>query len=590
MKRLLPSSISLLSALVVVTVAPWVHAEEAIDLDAVEDPAPPPKGAPGVMVQPFEGPRAKTIRDRFVRALTKSGVPLVPSSAAKTKLGSTPEPYVQVARENGVEAFVSGTVSMTKKSWTLTIEARSGATGAVAGTEQITSGWLPGLLKAIDKQAKAKLDALLESVEKGGSSGAGSATVELTAPGETSAAAAFAADPSLADGGADGDKSADSSSQLDATRPQPLTIELGVGAGLRQFAYSDPFLDTKRQELLPHSSPLPLLRLAGVWYPGAHFGDGLLSHFGINASFVRSFIGSTSVSADDIPNGAPQEYPTVFQDLDVGLRARVPMGTWEMGLNFGVGSMQMGLAGDNVVVRLPYSNQDEPYPGVVPDIDSTYYRFGGDVVFPWLEWNWKVGAAMRLPNFSEAPGALGNQRWFPAVTGTTAALSLGVTVPLVELFDLQVLADYRQTGLNMNSSTSSIVADPTNPGENQLTSSIAGGATDRYILLTAGISWGFGGKAAHVEQNASDSESEPEPTEEDSSEAPEPAETPAEPPAPAEKTSAPAPAAGSDTSNPAFFGEASGAASTPKNATPPPASGKTPASSDADTSNPDFFK
>lgn len=550
------------------------HAEEAIDLDAVEDP--PPKGGPGVMVRPFEGPRAKTIRDRFVRALTKASVNLVPADSAKRKLGGAPAPYVEVAKANGVEAFVLGKVSMTKKSWTLTLEVRSGASGAVAGSEQITSGWLPGLLKAIDKEAEAKVQVLLEAAKSGG---AASPSAESSGEAEVDTSASVASNASMdpvADTGSD-----DGETSPDATRPPPLVLHVGAGGMMRSFEYSDPILDTKLQELLPHSAKMLQFRVGGMWYPGAHFGNGVLSHFGLNGHLVRSLLGSTSISQEQLPAGAPSDYPTIFQELDVGLRARVPMGSWEMGLNFGVGSQQMGLAGDNVVVRLPYATADEPYPGVVPDIDSTYYRFGGDVVFPWLDCMWTLGAGMRLPNFSEKAGALRHQRWFPNANASAATASLGVNIPILDLFGpvgLMVLADYRRTGIDMNSSTSSIIVNSeTDPSQNQLSSSIAGGAIDQYVLLTLGVTWGPGAGDA----SASNSGEDPEPEEESEAEEPEELDEETAPP-PATEPKAPS-SKQKDTSNPAFFGEAGGSANTP-------APAKAPAGGQPDTSNPDFFK
>lgn len=586
MKRLISQG-ALLSLVVALPLcAVPAHAEEAIDLDAVEDP--PPKGGPGVMVRPFEGPRAKTIRDRFVRALTKASVSLVPADSAKKKLGTDPAPYVEVAKANGVEAFIQGKIAMNKKSWTLTLEVRSGATGAIAGQEEISSGWLPGLLKAIDKDAKAKVDALLEAAKSGGSVSTGGGAAEGEAKVDSAALVASNAgmDP-VSDSGADSDSGPPSA---DATRPPPFSIYAGASGLMRSFSYSDPVLDTKRQELLPHDATMVGVNIGGIWYPAAHFGDGVLSHFGINGHFIRSLGGSTDIDKAQVPDGAPSAYPTIFQELDIGLRARVPMGSWEMGLNFGLGSQQMGLAGDNVMVRLPYATADEPYPGVVPDIDSVYYRFGGDIVFPWLDCMWTIGAGMRLPNYSEKPGALRHERWFPNANASAATAALGVNIPIAHAYGpigLMVLAEFRRTGIDMNSSTSSIVVNSeTDPSQNQLTSSIAGGAADQYLLLTLGVTWGLGSSPGTGSSSTAD---EPEAEEPESEEAPdteaeqEP-EAPPEPPKEAPKPASPPPSQ-KDTSNPAFFGEGSGEA-----ATPAPAPAKPAAGGQTDTSNPDFFK
>ncbi len=559
-------------------VAP-AHAEQAIDLDAVEDPAAPPaKGGPGVMVRPFDGPRSKTIHDRLVRALTSDGTNLVPASSARTRLGKDPGAYVKVASGNGIRAFIHGKIQMSKKSWTLTLEVRSGATGEITGSDEIKSGWLPGLLKAIDKEAPGKVAALVETTPSGGSSPA-AAVVDLES-GATSEASASADTSDLGLGAqSNGSNPIDSQAIVDNTRPPALFLHLGVAGIYRSFTYSDPFLDTKRQGLFPHAIPLVAVRLDGMWYPGMHFGDGVLSHFGLNVHFIRSLVGNTAVDEDKVPNGAPTEYPTVFQELDLGLRARIPMGNWEMGLNFGVGSQQMGLVGDNAVVRLPYSDVNEPYPGVIPDIDSRYYRFGADVGFPWLGGDWSIGAGMRLPDFAADPGAIAHPRWFPSVVGTAATVSLGVNIPMSGSFGLQLLADYRQTGMDMNSSTDSIVVvSESDPNQNQLTNSIAGGAIDRYILLSAGITWGAGGAQTSPSSTSEEPTVDGDESADESQEAEEEASDPAAPSAPTKREP--------DTSNPAFFGEAAGGGST-KN---PPSPAKRSPAGQKDTSNPDFFK
>lgn len=526
---------------------------DTVDLDA--DAESPAKASAGVMVRPFDGPRSKTIHDRFVQALSGGSVTLVPAKNTNARLDDDASAYVQVAKEQDVHAFISGNIQMTKKSWTLTLSVRSGATGEVVGSEKITSGWLPGLLKAIDKEAEAKVATLLQSVPP---STPASATVDLESGATAGDSASFDANAA---------NSKDDSGILDLTAPPPLFLHVGLAGIYRSFTYSDPFLDTKRQELFPHTAPLGAVRLDGAWYPGMHFTDGLASYFGINVHYIRSVLGSTSVDQEQVPNGAPLEYPTIFEELDVGLRARVPMGTWEIGLNWGVGSQQMGISGDNATVRLPYSNADEPYPGVIPDIDSTYYRFGADVGFPWLGGDWNVGAGMRLPNFSSEPGALAHQRWYPDVIGTAATLSVGVNFPVHSVFGLQLLADYRQTGLDMNSSTRSIVVvSESDPNQNQLTSSIAGGAVDRYIVFSAGITWGM---TSSESANSARAAEDDEPEDAEDEEADTSSESNDEP----------------DTSNPSFFGETSvgGSARTPSKTS-------APKRQDEDTSNPDFFK
>ncbi len=294
---------------------------------------------------------------------------------------------------------------------------------------------------------------------------------------------------------------------------------------LHHFSYTDAYLDTLRQQLYPHGITLLGINLGGIWYPGAHVTDGVLANIGLNVHFTRSMGGTTNVGERKVPSqaGAPPSYVTVFQELDLGLRGRIPMGSWEMGLNLGWGKQKLGLQGDNAVVRLPYSDSDEEYPGVIPDIDIEYYRFGADIGFKVFDWSWVVGAGFRTPFYSHEPGQIGNQRWFPKVIGTTATANIGVNIPLFDHFGLAVNAHFRQTGMDMNTTPNSIVSvNNDDPSQNLLKNSVAGGATDRHILLMAALTWSFGDSSSTASDNSNDepaSESEEEnetPSDEDS--------------------------------------------------------------------------
>lgn len=554
-------------------------AEEAIDLDAVETPKASATSTT-LMVPAFTGARSKTIHTRLVKALQKSGFHLVPESAAGgTKLGNDPANYIFVARSNGVQAFVGGKIKLTANRWILTLEVRSGANGTVAGTETITSGWLPGLLKAIDKEAKPKVDGLLATAGAA-SSDVGATKVELVPPDEGSETETRAnADPSLAVTKESTAESGPPANQV----PTPLMLSAGGGLILRNLSYTDAYLDTLRQELYPHGIALLGMNVSAMWYPGAHFTDGVLANIGLNAHFIRSFGGTTNVGADKVPTqvGAPPSYPTVFQELDLGLRGRIPMDSWEIGLNLGWGKQRLGLEGDNQVVRLPYSDRDEEYPGVIPDIDVEYYRFGADVGFELFDWSWVIGAGFRTPFFASKPGQIAHERWFPKVIGTTATANMGVNIPLYKGLGLAVNADFRQTGLDMNTTPNAIVSVNDDPNQNLLKNSVAGGATDRHILVSAALTLSFGsastGGADKPTNNDDSANEEPEDSEAEDSET----DTSANEAEEDVETTASASAGAKDTSDPSFFGQGAAGAK----AKPAPKAG-----AQKDTSNPDFFK
>jgi hypothetical protein len=582
------------------TLSPTAFADDAIDLDAVEAPTSSDVKSATLMVPPFEGARAKKIRARFVTALESGGMQLVPQSAAgRTKLGADPSKYVSVARSTGVKAFVNGKVKLTQKSWTLTLEVRSGANGNVVGSDTISSGWLPGLLKAIDKDAKRKVEKLLSNAPEGDATAA--EKVELEAPADEKAPTTdpATADPSLTATEAPREDDRPLANQV----PIPLVLSVGGGLISRDLSYSDAYLDTLRQPLYPHNIALLGIDLAAAWYPGAHISDGVLANIGLNARFIRSLQGTTNVGADKVPTqaGAPPSYSTVFQELDLGVRGRIPMGTWEMGLNVGWGKQQLGLEGDNALVRLPYTESDENYPGVVPDIDIEYYRFGADIGFGLFDWSWVIGAGFRTPFYAREPGQIANERWFPNIIGTTATAKLGVNIPLFSGLGLAINADFRQTGMDMNTTPQAIVpVNNDDPAQNNLRNSIAGGAKDRHILLMAGFTWSFGSSTSAATEEDSPGDDGDSGSGDESNEETEEIEAEA---APEERASGE-----SDTSDPGFFGKpnakkpsSSSAGQSSKDTSNPSFFGETTASgktapkaksqqSSQDTSNPDFFK
>src|SRR5690606_7372760 len=208
---------ALVSALLCLTTP--ALAQEAIDLDALDEGgSATPSSASGVMVRPFSGPRSQTIHGRVQKALKKDGLTIVPVGfEAGVKLEDEAAPYIQVAKESGIRAYVHGTVKMTKRSWTLTMRVRNGATGEFVGEQKVTSGWLPGLLKAIDKSAMSKLQPLLDQTSApgsggGSSGGVGGADGQLIPPGEAGAASvslvASDEDSDFADDGVDDDSRA----------------------------------------------------------------------------------------------------------------------------------------------------------------------------------------------------------------------------------------------------------------------------------------------------------------------------------------------------------------------------------------------
>lgn len=409
----------------------------------------------GIMVRPFTGPRAQEVMEAAIRSFEKAGVILVPAGfEGGIELKNDPGPYIEVARENEIRAYVHGEVKMRDSGWVVQLGVRNAGNGGVVGTEELAAKNLPELLKAIQARLPATLQGLIEQTQVPGAD---------AKPVQVSAAATTSAPPT---------SSASRSTRTDAAqrKPIPLHIDIGGFGLVRELSYSKPVGDKYEHGLQPHTFPGAGVRVAAQWYPIAHFQDGVLANLGLTGSYYHSIAGNTNVG--------PQTLPTEFTEFNVGLRARVPLGAADLGLNVGFGQQRLVVSGDNELVN-DGGMEPRPDPGVLPDVQYAYFRTGPDVRFPFIGLDWTLGAYLRTISLGDDPGYLAHDDWFPRATALGAEVQLAARFEFSDMFALQLMGEARRIGVDMHSSFDDdvVVTD----ASADLLRGVAGGAIDQYL-------------------------------------------------------------------------------------------------------------
>ncbi len=459
----------------------WAEVEEVILTEEDESPPKPAGGSgaatvseadAGVMVRPFEGAKSQKLHETVVSTLESAGVILIPAGFEDgAALGEDPKPYVHVARKVGIKAYIHGSTTMSKKGWTLQLRVRNGKDGQIVAEPKLRAGWLPGLLKKIDKDLMRVLEEPLSktSLPEGG-------------PPADDEAVTLEAEGSLSDDDPNRDTAPRSRPKGSLPPASPLDANLAVGAIWRSLRYNKAVGDVYEHGLQPHRIGAPAVQVGVHWYPGAHVLDGMLAHIGLGFSYYRSIGGSTVVNA---PGGA-SDLETTFSELNIGFRGRIPLHSGvELGLNGGWGTQSMVMEGDNETTP----TQPDGDPGVVPDVEYTYYRFGPDVRFE-LGIPLSAGVFVRTISLSTDDGYFAEERWFPNAAGIGLDAVLTGEIELTDSLALTIGGEARYYGIDANSGAYEDNAQPNGnpyatPGVSENTDgllhAVAGGASDIYL-------------------------------------------------------------------------------------------------------------
>lgn len=407
-----------------------------------------------VLIRPLEGPEAQDLQLTVEAAVAEnfSAVSASKDEEAQLKKGSAE--LVRMSREKKYRAYVSGVIKSGARGRLLVLVVHSGKDGEPVGEAKFPGPSNKAIEAKVDKQAGPVLAKLLRktAVAEGGDAEEddGKETVELKVTLEE--------EPEAPSDEAD----------APAVAKSPLDVNLAVGFLNLSLTYNEPVTDRFGFQLLERPTTPLTVRAGGHLYPGAWFTDGVAADVGLALRYYRGIGGSIEVL------GTP--YDLDLSELQVGLRLRIPIGETELGLGVGWGQTAAVMAGDN----LPFSNNpalDDP--GLFPDTVYTFLRAGVDLRQPLTdELSLTAGFGVRLPDVGDEAGELGERSWFPRASASGMDAELGAMYELIPNLSITAGADLRVYGLKMHSQAGDVGI-----------SSVAGGASDRYLGAFAGIDY-----------------------------------------------------------------------------------------------------
>jgi hypothetical protein len=260
---------------------------------------------------------------------------------------------------------------------------------------------------------------------------------------------------SSAKGGDDDDEGETSVVRRKAKRPvmeeaggtAPVALELSAGPRVvhRSFDFNDSL--TKPYAYALGAAPAPFLDLG--LYPAAFATRGAAASFGLIARYEKIVATKTT----DV-NGAT--FDTLGQQIELGVRGRLPLGDHELGLTasggqhtFHVTAKDMGPSGGTSV----------------PNVDYTFAGLDADVRLRPTSQS-EIGAHVGT-RFVMKTGDLAKE-WFNTTKTTSIEAGVSVAYKLTPMFSVVGGADFLRYAFDFN---------PVNP-QSQF---VAGGAVDQYI-------------------------------------------------------------------------------------------------------------
>lgn len=236
----------------------------------------------------------------------------------------------------------------------------------------------------------------------------------------------------------------------------PLELAVGVELFARNFSYNDDLFGRLRPYTL---SGAPAIALQGVWYPGAHFTQGIAANLGL-AFDVELGLGLESSDA----SGAT--FPTSALEAGGALRWRIPFGAAsELAVSAGGGVQQFSV--------------DPADTGASPELPSVGYGFvraGVDARIA-LPANLAVVAGLGYRQVLSA-GEITEDDWFPRASAGGVDGRIGLGYAIVDALEARVSVFGRRYFYAM---------DP-EPGDAR----VAGGALDQYFGGSLSIAWTLG--------------------------------------------------------------------------------------------------
>jgi hypothetical protein len=224
--------------------------------------------------------------------------------------------------------------------------------------------------------------------------------------------------------------------------PIAFELEAGPRAIHRSFDFNSPAAGmTPFRYALP-AGPAPFVDL-GI-YPAAFATRGFAANLGLIANYER-LIGAKTEGSNQTTGG---------QQLEFGVRGRVPVGENELGLAVSYGKHTFHVT----------DNDPGPAMGTVPNVDYTFAGIGvdGRLRLSPIEIGAHVGTRLVF-----STGSLGDE-WFRTVKTGSIAAGVSIAYRLSTVFDVVGGVDLMRYAFDFNPVV------PTNP-------LIVGGAVDQYI-------------------------------------------------------------------------------------------------------------
>lgn len=362
-----------------------------------------------------------------------------------------PSGRVEIARALGLSAYLS-----------LKLEEKSGGLEGTALVTDASDGRTASEAKAsaknstnLSRDLKAAALPLFERT-KAPTGKAAEAPMLAAAPPPPAA-------PPPAPSGGGSSSGGSESTQLETTAPakdkgikdrshSPLEIAAGLKFFTRSLTYNDDLYGALRPYDL---SGAPSLDAQLRWYPGAHFGSGIASIFGVYGQFNYA-LGLKTVDAME------REFATSQLSFGGGLRVRIPLGASELGVFGGYGQHGFTLDGTDGPTGIDF-----------PSVSYGFLRYGADGrLSPFDGFHARFGFAWRQ---MLSAGEIAEADWFPRATMGGLDAQLGVGYEVVSGLEVQLGAELIRYFYAMNPE----------PGDGR----VAGGAVDQYLSATLGVAF-----------------------------------------------------------------------------------------------------
>jgi hypothetical protein len=418
---------------------------------------------PRVGVLPFSGPGAGKARGSVVATLRQHGATVVDDGdlrGSAEKLGadlSDPAQRSDVSRMHGVDAWIDGKVSRERGQQVVELTVTNGADGETLDTSSLGARNINVLARLLRKDGWGLIEPSLQRAHRAEAAAAVEPEPEPVAeeqqrePEPTKEAEDEEEDEDDQDD--QGDEAEDDAD--DGERPSPLRLELSVSGLSRVLAYRE-----NLDRLPGYKVALPpSLRGLVIWYPAAHFASGVPAHLGLRLHGQYTFGVSSKVE-----NANGPEFSTSSHLFEVGLRARIPLDTFELGASF-----SYGLHGYAVDSAKQAGVTVEPG---IPSIGYSYLHVGAELRMQLGDFALAFGGAV-LPLL----GVGDLEDWFPRASGLGIEGSAELGYAIGSSFDLFAMLSDRRYAVTFDPRIADLAAGRV----------LAGGAVDNYLHALLGV-------------------------------------------------------------------------------------------------------